>query len=128
MPLADLRQLWRSRFKGAPPPCRAAELLRYEIAYRMQSVREGDVDAPTRRAILTRAKVAVAESEPKSTPASRPAVGTRLVREWRGQTHRVDIVRQGFLHEGTIHRSLSSVACKITGAHWSGARFFRMVS
>jgi hypothetical protein len=55
-------------------------------------------------------------------PAPRP--GTRLVREWNGRTHVVDVGEDGFVFDGKTYRSLSAVAKRITGAHWSGRRFF----
>ena len=55
-------------------------------------------------------------------PKLRP--GGRLVREWNGVTHVVDVVADGYLWRGTRYRSLSAVAREITGAHWSGPRFF----
>jgi Protein of unknown function (DUF2924) len=50
--------------------------------------------------------------------------GTRLVREWRGVTHIVLIHADGIEWRGQRYRSLSVVARKITGARWSGPRFF----
>jgi len=50
--------------------------------------------------------------------------GTRLVREWRGVTHMVLIHADGIEWRGQRYRSLSVVARKITGARWSGPRFF----
>ena len=50
--------------------------------------------------------------------------GTRLVREWRGVTHTVLVQAQGFEWNGRCYRSLTIIAQKITGAHWSGPRFF----
>jgi hypothetical protein len=50
--------------------------------------------------------------------------GTRLVREWRGVTHTVLIHADGIEWRGQRYRSLSLVARKITGARWSGPRFF----
>jgi hypothetical protein len=55
-------------------------------------------------------------------PALRP--GTRLVREWNGRTHVVDVSEDGFVFDGKTYRSLSAIAKRITGAHWSGPRFF----
>ena len=55
-------------------------------------------------------------------PAPRP--GTRLVREWNGRTHIVDVSEDGFVFDGKTYRSLSAIAKRITGAHWSGPRFF----
>ena len=50
--------------------------------------------------------------------------GTRLVREWRGATHTVLVHADGFEWHGKRYRSLTIVAREITGAHWSGPRFF----
>ena len=50
--------------------------------------------------------------------------GSKLVREWRGRTHKVIVLEDGFEWKGTRWRSLSVIARKITGVHWSGPRFF----
>ncbi len=50
--------------------------------------------------------------------------GTRLVREWRGRTHVVTATESGFDYDGEAYGSLSAIAQRITGAHWSGPRFF----
>jgi hypothetical protein len=50
--------------------------------------------------------------------------GTRLVREWRGRAHTVLVRDDGFEYEGERYRSLTVIAERITGAHWSGPRFF----
>ena len=55
-----------------------------------------------------------------------PRTGTILVREWRGTTHHVTVVDDGFLWNGKTHRSLSSIARAITGTNWNGPRFFGM--
>ncbi|MCX7373557.1 MAG: DUF2924 domain-containing protein [Alphaproteobacteria bacterium] len=47
-----------------------------------------------------------------------------LVREWHGQTHTVIVLEKGFEHDGTRYASLTQIAHIITGAHWSGPRFF----
>ena len=50
--------------------------------------------------------------------------GASLVRQWRGHTHTVLVREDGFEYEGQRYRSLSVIAEQITGAHWSGPRFF----
>jgi hypothetical protein len=50
--------------------------------------------------------------------------GTRLVREWRGVTHTVLVHGDGVEWNGRRYLSLTMVAREITGAHWSGPRFF----
>jgi hypothetical protein len=50
--------------------------------------------------------------------------GARLVRQWRGHAHTVLVLEDGFEYEGQCYRSLTMIAARITGAHWSGPRFF----
>ena len=50
--------------------------------------------------------------------------GTRLVRHWRGHAHTVLVREEGFEYEGQHYHSLTVMAERITGAHWSGPRFF----
>ena len=57
-------------------------------------------------------------------PAVVLKTGTTLVRQWRGHTHAVSVRENGFEYEGERYRSLSVIAKRITGAHWSGPRFF----
>jgi hypothetical protein len=60
----------------------------------------------------------------KRAPAISLKAGTRLVREWHGVTHTVLVEAQGFDWNGRRYRSLTILAHEITGAHWSGPRFF----
>jgi hypothetical protein len=53
--------------------------------------------------------------------------GARLVREWHGRTHTVTVTEDGFECAGTTYPSLTKIAKKITGAHWSSPRFFGLV-
>jgi Protein of unknown function (DUF2924) len=50
--------------------------------------------------------------------------GASLVRRWRGHTHTVLVGEDGFEYDGQRYRSLTVIAERITGAHWSGPRFF----
>lgn len=52
------------------------------------------------------------------------APGARLIREWNGRTHVVDVIEGGFVFQAKVHKSLTAIARQITGAHWSGPRFF----
>ena len=57
-------------------------------------------------------------------PGGMLKTGTRLVRQWRGHTHTVLVREGGFEYDGQRYRSLTVIAERITGAHWSGPRFF----
>jgi hypothetical protein len=44
--------------------------------------------------------------------------------EWHSVGHQVTIIEKGVLYRGKRYRSMSEVARLITGARWSGPRFF----
>jgi Protein of unknown function (DUF2924) len=93
------------------------------ITYKMQESAFGGLS----KAILRKLQTSV-PSEPlvakKRQPRPSFKPGTRLVREWHGVTHTVVILADGVEWRGQRYRSLSVVARDITGAHWSGPRFF----
>ena len=113
MSLADLRTEWQRRY-GPPPRHRAVDLLRRVLAWRIQTDVLGGLDAPTRRML----EVEHGEIKAAAVP------GMRLAREWAGKTHEVVVIESGIIYEGRKYASLSEVARHITGAHWSGPRFF----
>jgi hypothetical protein len=55
-------------------------------------------------------------------------VGARLMREWNGRTHIVTVEEGGFNYAGRSYRSLTAIARDITGARWSGPRFFGLIA
>ena len=60
-------------------------------------------------------------------PARRSAAlrpGTRLVRSWHGTTYAVLVTETGFEFDERAFTSLTTIAREITGAAWSGPRFF----
>jgi hypothetical protein len=57
-------------------------------------------------------------------PAPELITGTTLLRQWRGHAHAVHVREDGFEYDGQRYRSLTVIAKRITGAHWSGPRFF----
>ncbi|MBL0115704.1 MAG: DUF2924 domain-containing protein [Sphingomonadales bacterium] len=50
--------------------------------------------------------------------------GTRLVRHWHEKVHCVTVLDHGFEFEQRHYSSLTQIARQITGAAWSGPRFF----
>ena len=94
------------------------------ITYKLQERPRGDLS----KSILRKLERLNLNSE--ASGAQKPArpfslkAGTRLVREWRGVTYTVLVHAGGFEWSGRRYRSLTIVAREITGAHWSGPRFF----
>lgn len=114
--LNGLREAWRRRY-GPTPPIRSPDLLRRMLAFEIQAGHFGGLDPELRRR-LRRTDV----EAPRRKPGLQP--GTRIVREWRGGRHEVEVVDGGFQWEGSTYSSLSDVARAITGTRWSGPRFF----
>ena len=113
--LPGLRDAWPRRF-GTPPRMRSADLLRRILAWKLQEEAYGGLDAETRAAL---AKKAVVPRGPQL------GSGARLVREWKGERHEVEVVNEGtVLYRGATYASLSEVARAITGSRWNGPRFF----
>ncbi len=50
--------------------------------------------------------------------------GTRLVRRWHDKTYHVLVLDTGYQFEDRHYASLTPIARAITGAEWSGPRFF----
>ena len=125
--LDELRHEWRRLYRSEPPRI-SRDLLIRGVGYRLQEIQHGGLGKTTRRKLKTLAKMfrATGRVAPDSGLSLKP--GARLVREWHGRTHTVAVTEDGFEYAGTIYTSLTKVARKITGAHWSGPRFFGLKS
>jgi Protein of unknown function (DUF2924) len=121
--LEELRGEWRRLYRGDAPKL-SRDLLVLALGYRLQEVRYGGLGKATRRKLQTIAKSLRTTGRVGSVPSLSLKPGARLVREWHGRTHTVTVTEDGFEYEGASHTSLSKIAKKITGAHWSGPRFF----
>ena len=126
LPRAALVEQWTEAYGRPPPKGISRRLLEYAAAYHLQVQALGGLKPAVRRKL--RRPVG---SERDGAPAvSRPGPkktllpGSRLVRNWNGRSHTVEVTDSGFQYAGQWYRSLSEVARTITGAHWSGPRFF----
>jgi hypothetical protein len=147
----ELLERWRKIYGVDPPKGVRQELMIRAVAWHLQAKRLGGLSAETRR--LLRSAISRVENEMlahdkrpttsveapvnmqdaddraiavTSSPRERRRLtpGARLMREWGGRTHVVDVIEGGYVFEAKIYPSLTSIAGKITGAHWSGPRFF----
>lgn len=121
-----LLALWAATLGGEPPARLSRPFLRRVLAWELQAQDQGGLPASVKRKLesLAVAQAGGRGGKPEKTPSPRLRPGGRLLREWGGVTHVVDVVEGGFLWRGERHRSLSAIARAITGAHWSGPRFF----
>ena len=122
----DLRREWRRLYYSEPPRV-SRDLLIRGIGYRLQELQHGGLGKSTRRKLKTLAKMFRTTGQVAPDPGLSLKPGARLVREWRGHTHTVTVTEDGFEYAGMTYPSLTKVARKITGAHWSGPRFFGLV-
>jgi len=90
----------------------------------MQELAYGGLSKATQRKLIALIKELETNGSIVSDPNPRIRPGARLVREWRGRTHTVVVTEEGFEYVGKTYSSLSKIAQAITGAHWSGPRFF----
>ena len=114
LPVEDIRDLWSAEFKR-PAPLLSKNLCSLSLAYRFQERRSGK----TLGILLSHS-----QKQNQAVRRRRFVAGTRFLREWEGKTHHIEVSDHGFEHEGSRYTSLSAVAKAITGAHWSGPRFF----
>ena len=139
--MAQLRKLWHERMGRKDPP-RIRSLLLRELAWHEQQAVHGGMDAQTRallRSAIKQAKNTPARPGPR--PLNAPQIrsrakpdlqpGTKLIRTWHGRQHEVIVRDQDnsggggcYEYAGETFRGLTAIAEKITGAHWSGPRFF----
>jgi hypothetical protein len=119
---AQLRIEWRQVYRTAPPAI-GPRVLALGIAYRLQEKASGGLPAARVRELARLAKGA-AKGSLKPEHGATLKVGSRLVRNWHGETHQVFIRDDGFVYRDTVYSSLTPIARAITGSNWSGPRFF----
>lgn len=121
--LADLRLEWRRLYRAEPPRL-SRDLVMRAISYRLQEIAHGGLSKVTQRRLATLTMEFEAGGRIAPPPGPRVRPGSRLVREWHGRIHTVCVTDDGFEFQGKAYRSLTKIAFDITGAQWSGPRFF----
>lgn len=115
---------WEAVIGSPPPKFLSVGFMEKAIAYEAQCKALGGLPAQTRRALAQIAKGKTAHA----AQAGIAKAGTHLVREWNGRSYQVEVVEGGFRMDGKDWKSLSAIAKHITGATWSGPRFFGLTS
>ncbi len=122
--IADIEQLgrigcldrWREEFGRSPPKYLSPQFMKRVLIREAQNQTLGGMSAKTERRLK---QIAAGKAPPA---VARP--GSHLVREWNGRTYQVEVIDGGYKMDGRTWRSLSAIARHITGARWSGPRFF----
>jgi hypothetical protein len=123
-PISQLRARYRELFRADPPKAFGPDLLRRSIAQRIQEKAYGGLSQPTRKLLDQLVKAAIAKPNGRLEVPRRIKPGSELVRTWKGRTHRVIVIADGFAYGGKTFASLSEIASDITGTNWNGPRFF----
>jgi Protein of unknown function (DUF2924) len=132
----ELAVSWQRRWRRPPPKGISRRLLECNAAWLMQAEAKGGLDAATRRRLdaLGGARRSSSDGAVEgqghpgkvdgTTPRRKLRRGSRLVRQWQGRSHVVEVTDGGFTYKGRSYTSLTAIAREITGARWSGPRFF----
>ena len=146
----ELIARWTRQFGCPPPKGIKNNLLERAAAWQLQSKWLGGLSANARRIMRQRSSLAKDGATLQGRGTARlndrqsdgfdqsgsieqqrpvrlrlvPKPGSRLLREWNGSTHVIEVIEAGFVLDGKTYKSLTAIAKRITGAHWSGPRFF----
>ena len=121
--LDDLRKLF-GRLVGAVPANHGIHLLRRRLAYELQARAHGDLSTEAQRRLKRLHEAFKADPSFTPLPGLGLKPGTVLTRTWHGVLYQVRVTTDGFNYRGERFGSLSEVARRITGTHWSGPVFF----
>ncbi|HJY48001.1 MAG TPA: DUF2924 domain-containing protein, partial [Stellaceae bacterium] len=92
--------------------------------HRIQEKAYGGLSRPAQHLLDQMVKAYAAKPNGKIALPRRIKPGSVLVREWKGKSHRVMVLAEGFAYDGETYSNLSEIAVLITGTRWNGPRFF----
>ena len=126
---ADLKERWQNIYKRPPPDRISRPLLIRALAYHIQEQALGGLKPTSARLLeqfMDKQRIQATAPTAPALPSYKP--GTRLLRQWHGETHEVTLLDEGVLYRGECYRSLTQVAKAITGIKWNGPLFFGLRS
>lgn len=133
---AELGDCWTSTMKRLPPKSASRVFLLRALSYELQSKHSPSLSKADLKVLYaalcdqgagsaaTKCSAEAAPQSSRSKPRMALIPGSRLVREWNGRPYTVSVIEEGFVYKDKVWSSLSAIAKDITGAHWSGPRFF----
>jgi hypothetical protein len=137
LPRQNLVAVWTTAHGCPPPKGVNRPLLELSAAWHLQAKRLGGLSTTTKKMLRHHASGNGRAVSPRISagkdasliggelrPPAALSSGARLMREWNGRVHAVDVTDGGFVFDGKTYRSLSAIARRITGVNWSGPRFF----
>ena len=137
LPRQDLVAAWTTAHGCPPPKGVKRPLLELSAAWHLQAKRLGGLSTTSKKRLRHHASGNDKAAAPRISAGKNASLiggdcrlpaaltsGARLMREWNGRMHVVDVTDGGFVFDGKTYRSLSAIARRITGVNWSGPRFF----
>jgi len=116
---------WERSFGSPAPPFLSVRFMEKALAYEAQCKAHGGLPAQVRRRLR---QIAEGRGPVGAVLATSVQPGSHLVREWNGRTYQVEVLADGYRMDGRTWTSLSAIARYITGARWSGPRFFGLTA
>ena len=116
--VAELRDIFEQTFHVSLQQRVSLDFIKGNLAWYIQAKAQHKDPIKLREKLVKQ----VTRTQPKQKVPYQP--GTRLVREWQGDTYEVTIMEKGFHFQGRHYKSLTAIAHDITGTKWSGPRFF----
>lgn len=141
MTVGELRIEWE-RLYGESTHSRNKTYLWRRLAWRVQELQLGGLPESAKARILDLAPATLGrpQAPPGFLPAAEdvptppglktrrdprlPAPGSTIVREYRGQALRLQVLTDGFELDGVHYDSLSEAARVVTGQRWNGPLFW----
>ncbi len=119
---SELRKMYNNLFQDKCAENAGQDQLRPKIAYRLQELAIGGLDAQTKTKLTSIAKGRIISKSKHSDLL----IGTKICKEYNNSLHQVEVTKDGFEYMGQKWKSLSAIATKITGTKWNGPKFFGM--
>jgi hypothetical protein len=117
-----MAELWKEYFGHTPATKLRVDLMRPILAYRIQERQRGPLPSDMQRRLQDAMKTYSPQA--RTSPVGRYKAGVRIIREWGGVIHEVQVTDEGYVYQGETYKSLSPIANRITGTRWSGPMFF----
>lgn len=112
----DLHLKWTEIIGGSMPPVRHSLIVKYLMWYE-QAKREKIYPLGFFNEVK-QASLSIGKRSLVLEPCS------QITRSYKGVTHTVEVLSNGYLYNGKPYKSLSGIAKAITGKNWNGKVFF----
>ncbi len=115
-------------FRIAAPRAAHKEFFIRFLAHEFQVRVNGGLRKSSSKALNEFEQIKSSSAERVAATETKLCAGARLLRQWGGVAHEVMVMERGYAYRGRSYTSLSEIARYITGARWSGPRFFGLRS